>query len=70
MRPIPTKVCKDCERELELGFFTKMKTSKDGHNPLCRTCNMARAKKTPSYNRYSRPGGQKWKRMDLDNNPN
>ena len=70
MPRIPTKVCKTCKRELEIGFFTKVKRNKDGHHLHCRSCAAEKAKKTPSYNRYSRPGGKKWQRMDLNNEVN
>lgn len=65
--PIPTKVCRTCERELELCLFTVVKRNKDGHHADCSTCSAKKAKKTPSYKRYSNPGGKKWQRMNLNN---
>jgi len=70
MADIPTKVCKTCERELVLGFFNKVKRNKDGHHAHCKTCAQEKAKKPPSYKKYSRPGGKKWQRMHLNNEPN
>ena len=70
MADIPTKVCKTCERELVLGFFNKVKRNKDGHHAHCKTCAQEKPKKTPSYKKYSRPGGKKWQRMNLNNEPN
>ena len=73
MSDIPTKICKTCDRELVLGFFNIVKRNKDGHHSHCKTCSAAKAKLTPSYKKYSRPGGgtgKKWQRMNLNNEPN
>ena len=70
MGDIPTKVCKTCKRELMLGYFNSAKRNKDGHVANCKTCPSELAKKTPSYKRYSSPGGKKWQRMNLNNELN
>ena len=73
MTSFPMKVCKTCKRELELGYFSKASCNKDGHNHHCSTCTGKKAKKTPSYKRYSRGGkaaGKKWQRMNLNNEVN
>ena len=67
--PIPTKVCATCKRELELGLFSVIKRSKDGHNSHCRTCYGKKAKAMPSYKKYNKTGGKKWQRMNLNNEP-
>ena len=33
-----TKICSNCKRELDISFFYKNKTKKDGHQSTCKEC--------------------------------
>jgi hypothetical protein len=55
---------------MELCLFTVVKRNKDGHHADCCTCNAKKSKKTPSYKKYSNPGGKKWQRMNLNKEVN